>query len=121
MANEQNLVPFTSDQDREKAKQNGIKGGIASGKVRREKRLIKDSIEMVLGLEVKNEKMKDQLRKLGIQDEDMTNQLALVVAMVNKGLKGDTQAFNSLRDSIGQGVTNKVSIEQVPIIKDDIK
>lgn len=120
MANEQNLVPFTSEQDREKAKQNGIKGGIASGKVRREKRLIKDSIEMVLGLEVKNEKMREQLKKLGIQDEDMTNQLALVVAMVNKGLKGDTQAFNSLRDTIGQKPIERTEVTEVPKIVDDV-
>lgn len=120
MANEQNLVPFTSDQDREKARQNGIKGGIASGKVRREKRLIKDSIEMVLGLEVKNEKMREQLKKLGIQDEDMTNQLALVVAMVNKGLKGDTQAFNSLRDTIGQKPVERTEVTEVPKIVDDV-
>ena len=37
MANEQNLVPFTSDQNREEAARNGRKGGKASGKARREK------------------------------------------------------------------------------------
>ena len=35
MANEQNLVPFTSDQSHEEAVANGRKGGIESGKTRR--------------------------------------------------------------------------------------
>jgi len=119
MANEQNLLKgedihtFTHEE--------ASKGGIASGKARREKKLIKESIEMVLGLEVKNEKLREQLKKLGIQDEDMTNQLALVVAMLNKGLKGDTQAFNSLRDTIGQKPVEKVETTEVPKIIDDVE
>ena len=118
MANEQNLK--LGGEAHKLTVEEQSAGGIASGKARKEKRLIKDSIEMVLGLEVKNEKMKDQLRKLGIQDEDMTNQLALVVAMVNKGLKGDTQAFNSLRDTIGQKPVERTEVTEVPKIVDDV-
>lgn len=36
--NNKNLKPFTSDQSRTEAKKNGRKGGIASGKARREKK-----------------------------------------------------------------------------------
>ena len=118
MANEQNLLK--GDEKHKFTPEESSRGAYASAKVRREKKLIKDSIEMVLGLEVKNEKMKDQLRKLGIQDEDMTNQLALVVAMVNKGLKGDTQAFNSLRDTIGQKPVERTEVTEVPKIVDDV-
>ena len=48
MANEQNLVPFTSDQSREKAAKNGAAGGIASGKARREKKTLADALRKVL-------------------------------------------------------------------------
>ena len=45
MANEQNLAkPFDSNQSREQAAKNGKKGGIASGKARREKKIIKEEI-----------------------------------------------------------------------------
>lgn len=37
MANEKNLIPFTSEQSREEAKKNGRKGGYASGEARRRK------------------------------------------------------------------------------------
>ena len=42
MANEQNLIPFTSDQDREEARKNGKKGGKASGEARRKKKTFKN-------------------------------------------------------------------------------
>lgn len=49
MANKlDNLIPFTSEQDREKAKINGRKGGIASGKARREKRTMLETLEKLL-------------------------------------------------------------------------
>lgn len=44
MASKKNLKPFTSEQSREKAVENGRKGGIASGVSKREKKLVKDYI-----------------------------------------------------------------------------
>jgi hypothetical protein len=60
MANEQNLVPFTSDQDREEAKKNGQKGGVASGKARREKRTMREILRECLNMECTD----DDLEKL---------------------------------------------------------
>ena len=54
MANEQNLIPFTSDQDREAPKKNGKKGGVASGIARREKATMKKMLEQCL--EMTNDK-----------------------------------------------------------------
>lgn len=53
MANEQNLVPFTSNQDREEASKNGKKGGVASGKARREKASILKSLNTVLNSDIR--------------------------------------------------------------------
>ena len=118
MPNLENLKPreLTS----EEAMELGRKGGIASGKARQQKKLIKDNIELLLGLPIKSGKIKEQLKSLGIEENDMTNQMALVIAMYQKASKGDVQAFNTLRDTIGQGVVNKVAIQEVPQIIDDI-
>ena len=49
MANrEDNLIPFTSEQNREEAKKNGRKGGIASGEARRKKATMLSVLEKVL-------------------------------------------------------------------------
>lgn len=49
MANKlDNLIPFTSEQDREQAKINGKKGGIASGEARRKKATMLQTLEKML-------------------------------------------------------------------------
>ena len=96
-------------------------GGIASGKARKEKKLIKDNIELLLSLPIKNNKMKEQLKQLGIEESEMNNQMAMVIAMYQKVLKGDVQAFNTLRDTLGQKPVEVQEVREVPKIVDDIE
>ena len=48
MANEQNLTPFTSEQNREEAVKNGKKGGVNSGKARKRKADLRKMAQEVL-------------------------------------------------------------------------
>ena len=66
MANEQNLRPFTSDQNREEAVINGRKGGIASGKARREKATMLSTLKMLLDQEYKNGVTYREMATLGL-------------------------------------------------------
>lgn len=52
--NDENIKPyeFTSEQNREEAAKNGLKGGIASGKARRERKTIAEIINKVLDEEL---------------------------------------------------------------------
>ena len=121
MANNiENLKPRT-ELSKEEAVEMGRKGGIASGKARKEKKLIKDSIELLLGLPIKSNKTKEQLRQLGIEEDEMNNQTAMVIAIYQKALKGDVSAFNTLRDSVGQKPIEKVETTEIPRIIDDVK
>ena len=47
MAKEDNLIPF-SERSKEEAREMGKKGGIASGKARKEKATMKKTLEMLL-------------------------------------------------------------------------
>ena len=98
MANEQNLIPFTSNQSREEAKKNGSKGGKKSGEVRRQRKAMKEQMEMLLTLPVKNQEQYSFISNLGIDKKEIDNQMALIVAMYAKALKGDVQAFNAIRE-----------------------
>ena len=118
---EDNLIPFTSDQDREQAKINGRKGGKASGEARRKNKNMKECLKMLLSLDVKSPKAREQLKALGIDDEEMTNQMALMVSMLNKALKGDKGCAEFIRDTSGQQIVNKTEITEVPRIIDDVK
>lgn len=117
MANIENLRTPTT----EEARDIGRKGGIASGKARQQKKLIKDNIELLLSLPIKNNKTKEQLRQLGIEESEMNNQMAMVIAMYQKVLKGDVQAFNTLRDTLGQKPVEVQEVREVPKIIDDIE
>lgn len=98
MANEQNLIPFTSEQNREEAKKNGAKGGKKSGEVRRQRKAMKEQMEMLLSLPFKQIEKLDFIENLGIDKEQIDNQMALLVAMYGRALKGDVQAFKEIRE-----------------------
>lgn len=100
MANEQNLIPFTSNQSREEAKKNGSKGGKRSGEVRRRRKAMKEQMEMLLSLPFKKSNDFDFMKNLGIEENEIDNQMALIVALYGKALKGDIQAFNTIREVV---------------------
>ena len=110
MANEQNLIPFTSEQSREEAEKNGRKGGIASGVARRRKRTVKQAVELVMSLPVSDPKVKAQLKKMGIDMEDADNQTAVVVGLLGRAMKGDPKASALLWEQLDDG--NASGIEQ---------
>ena len=119
MANEQNLV--RGEDAHKLTVEEASKGGINSGKARRQKKLIKDNIELLLSLPIKDKKLKEQLGSLGIEENEMNNQMAMVIAMYKKVLSGDVQAFNTLRDTLGQRPVEVQEVREVPKIVDDIE
>jgi len=102
MANEQNLVPFTSDQSREEAVKNGKKGGIASGQARRQRKTLAQIGDMIGGLDIKSEKNREIMRKAGITDEDMINDVGMIFRLNMKAQNGDTKAIELLSKLRGQ-------------------
>ena len=98
MANEQNLVPLTTD----KAREIGRLGGIASGVAKREKKTLKQIGEMIGGLNIKSEKNRAIMREAGIQDEDMINDVGMMFRLNLKAQQGDTKAIELLAKLRGQ-------------------
>lgn len=117
MPNIENLRPFTSDQSREEATKNGAKGGIASGEARRRKKTLKEQMEMLLALPVQDEQTKAFIESLGIESEEVNNALAITLSMYQEALKGNTKAFELIRDTIGEKPTDRLQIEEAPVIR----
>ncbi len=97
MANEQNLIPFNK-QTESQQRENARKGGQKSGEVRRQRKAMREQMEMLLTLPFKQTKQLKFIKELGISEEEIDNQMALIVAMYGKALKGDVQAFNTIRE-----------------------
>lgn len=112
MANEQNLkTPSPSE-----ARSRGRKGGIASGKARREKKLFKETLETLLDMPMKSGKdiSVDDIKNFAeIKGKNISVQEAILIAQVQKAMKGDTRAAEYLRDTIGQRPTEKIEADFV--------
>jgi hypothetical protein len=99
--NDQNLIPNNQRTPKER-RDNARKAGIASGKARKEKADLRKMCQMVLAMDIK---AKDGSIKSGAE--------AITLAQLQKALKGDTKAYEVLRDTAGQKPIEKV--EQVNI------
>jgi len=94
MANEQNLIPQnkrTKSERREIAK----KAGLASGKARKRKKYIKENLEQLMLLDLKDSRIQENMRKMGIAEEDMNIQQAISVSLVQQAMYREYQGFSS--------------------------
>lgn len=100
MANEQNLRPFTSAQSREAAKKNGSKGGKATARNKKARKTFREGLLLLL-----NEPYTD---KDGNTSKE-TTQEAIIAGLVRRAISGDTRAFESIRDTIGEKPVEKIA------------
>lgn len=101
MANEQNLNPFGTLTESEQRKISS-KGGKASGEARRNKKLLRECLEILLEKE-----MTDKSGKT------MTGAEALTTKLFAEAMKGNVKAFEVLRDTAGQKPVEKVVISEI--------
>lgn len=89
MAGKENLkTPST-----EEARERGRKGGIKSGKVRKERKKLKEELETLLMLKDEN---------------GSTNQEKMSLSLIKEALLGNTKAFEVIRDTIGENPKQKI-------------
>ena len=113
VANEQNLIPFTSDQDREEAKKNGRNGGKASGAARRRKRSMREAAEYYLSLPVMDQKAINRFEKDGIEVGDIDNQMAVIVGLTKSAMKGDSRAAKLIMEMLGENPKEEPNDQQI--------
>jgi len=105
MANSDNLRTLTSDEAREIGK----KGGKASAKARQKKKQMRETLELLLSMPLENANI-DCLENIkGFKDlkgKNITVQDAIMIAQVQKALKGDIRAAEYIRDTAGQKPIN---------------
>ena len=95
-------------------------GGIASGVAKRRKKLIKETIETILELPVKDQRVKDGLKRIGLTTEDMTQQSLMVLGVMKRAQNGDPYAATFIRDTLGQKEADKLDlIQPVQIVVQD--
>lgn len=97
--NEQNLRKLTTTEAREI----GRLGGLASAESRRQKKALRECLEILLAEEYEID--------VGMCDyKTMSGAMAISYKLIQEALKGNIKAFTAIRDTIGETVTTKVSI-----------
>lgn len=120
MANEQNLIPWnkrTESEQREYASQ----GGKRSGEVRRKKKKMKEMMNLLLSLEMPESEGKEQLRELGIEDEDLNVQTQILMQQVRKAMEGNlasAEFVRSVSDEVGAIKDDTNKNDRIVIIDD---
>lgn len=111
VSNEKNLQPFTSEQSRDEATKNGRKGGIASGKARREKRDRKQIASELLDLTVSGAGI-DKIKKFfNIKGVELTAYDTMFLSCMMKAMqKGDANALEKLLKIAGEQFTELLDV-----------
>ena len=118
MANEQNLIQ-NQGLSRKEVLEVNRKGGIKSGEVRRARKSMKEQAELLLSMtfDIKDKQGKglvEQLKSLGIPEDQINNQMASLVALWKTTLfngKNQVSAFQELRDLVGDKEEKATRIE----------
>ena len=96
MANEKNLKPVRTKSE---ARERGKKGGLASGKKRREKKTVSELVQIALDSSV-SENGKKQIHKVmpDLDEADMNVKALMIAGQAYSAAGGNTKAFNALMD-----------------------
>lgn len=89
--------------DRTKEEQQKIcsAGGKASGVSRRRKRSLKEAADLFLSLPVTDTKTYNKMIRDGVEADDIDYQMAVVIGMTTKAMKGDAKAAKVLIEMLG--------------------
>lgn len=96
------LIPVRT---KEEAKARGRNGGIKSGEVRRQKKSMREMAKAIMEASVSKQmdSVRDTLSRMGIEENDMTYQAAVVVRLIQKAMvDGDTGAVRILGELTGE-------------------
>ena len=95
MPNENNLIPLNQ---RTKSEQREIQssGGVASGASRRRKRSMREAAEPPA-----DQRRWNKIARQGVAPEDIDNQMAMVIGLTERAIKGDARAAKVMIDLLG--------------------
>lgn len=105
----------------EEAKEKGRRGGIASGAARRKKRDMQRAAKLLLDMPIKFDSVSKQLKGMGIAEEDLTNQMAIIVSMYKEAMSGNVRAAEFLRDTVGGDAADNARKAKTRLDKERLK
>ena len=109
MPNPENIekYKYSSDQNREKASENGRKGGKKSGEIRRKKANFRKTLQMLMQLDIDAGDITAMLKSMGIEP---TVENTVNFALVMQAITGDPKAYREIRATLG--LSDKTELDE---------
>lgn len=116
--NLQTLQPVRSKAD---AEHRGRNGGKASGESRRRKRELKKYARAILEMPVSWPEIEQKMTLAGIPVEWRTNEMAVVLTLLNKALDGDVSAARLLLELVGESPRGEIYRENLQLKREHLE
>lgn len=118
MPNEKNLIPM-DQRSQSEARELGREGGRASGESRRRKKSLREAADLYLSLPVASRRAWNKISAEGVDPDDIDNQMAMIIGLTQKAIKGDAKAAKIIVDLLDKqtGKTADDALEDDPITK----
>ena len=102
--NEKNLIP-NSERSPKEVRENGRKGGIKSGQVRREQKTYREMAKAMLSATITDENILNELQAYGLSETDV--KAYTLLGMIKASGNGSHNAFDRLMELIGEKEQNQ--------------
>ena len=112
MAKRKGVENLTIPMSTEEARRRGTLGGKASAESRRKRKYLKESMNTLLSLDIKNVKDWNKVAAMGIDPGEIDNSQLIILALFNRAKTGDVYAIKELRDLIGEEQESNLEQEQ---------
>ena len=96
-----NLKSF-ADMPKEQAHAIQSAGGKACAEARKKRQAMSDLLLLYSGLPIKDARVRNRLKRLGVPDEELTQKFQVADALIKMAQTGNTQAIALYLDSIGE-------------------
>lgn len=96
---------------KENASEMGRRGGLKSAEVRKEKKKMKEMLELMMDMPVKKGKIQEFTNLEDAEGKNMNIQASILVSMIKAAQEGDVKAATFIRDTMGQKQKEAVEIE----------
>jgi len=106
---EENLTPFPKGQTVTEQRM----GGIASGKVRRERKQFRETLEIMLKMPLKDGKIDniEEIKSLmGLEGKNITADQLILAKVISKATKGDLKAIDYITNILGENPIQRLQI-----------
>lgn len=108
--NEENLVSLATRPQQERIEIARM-GQKASTEAKKRKKSLREAMELLLSLPVKDTKVRKKIESLGIDPDEIDNQMAMAIAQWQQAVKGNTKAYQNVEATIGEKPKESISVE----------